>query len=208
MSYQTDTYVLSLSYDASGLTDEQLKSGSFGLSSRDAKGRWINAVDKNFGGARQFVYGPWASGYALGTYGVDPDTHTAWAVINHEGDFTVSGFAVGDFSLSTLISRKAGPANARVWAIKFFNGPIAINDVKIVNLSLVQTGGATCTPAITSPSAFPLEIGNIAPEDSATGYVKIDFSGCAPAARFTTEISYSANNGGLSGLKKLYNQFR
>ena len=86
-----------------------------------------------------------------------PNTNTAWAVINHEGDFAVSSFAVGNFSLSTLVSRKAGPANARVWAIKLFNGPIAVNDVKIVSLSLVQTGGAACTPAITSPTRFPWE---------------------------------------------------
>jgi hypothetical protein len=28
----------------------------------------------------------------LGTYGLDPNTNTAWAVINYNGDFAVAGF--------------------------------------------------------------------------------------------------------------------
>jgi hypothetical protein len=37
--------------------------------------------------------GPYAPGYALGTYGVDPDTKTAWAVIDHtNAQFKVTNF--------------------------------------------------------------------------------------------------------------------
>jgi hypothetical protein len=60
------------------------------LAAIDDNGNWINAVDRNYGGSKQFVYGPWDSSYKLGTYGVDPNTHTAWAVINYTGDFAVS----------------------------------------------------------------------------------------------------------------------
>ena len=55
-----------------------------------AHGQWVNAVDVNDGGTRHFVVGPYKSTYGLGTYGVDPHTHTAWAVIDHGGKFAVA----------------------------------------------------------------------------------------------------------------------
>ena len=91
-SEQTDTYVLSLSYDHHRLLPIQLGKGLLGLVTRNEKGHWVNAVDMNVGGARKFVLGPYKSGYELGTYGVDLKTRTVWAVINHEGDFAAAGF--------------------------------------------------------------------------------------------------------------------
>jgi hypothetical protein len=63
-----------------------------GLVASDENGNWVNAVDKNIGGAKKFVLGPYQSGYELGTYGIDPKTHTVWAVINYTGDFAAAGF--------------------------------------------------------------------------------------------------------------------
>ena len=37
-----------------------------------------------------FVLGPWKAKYGLGTYGIDPASHTAWAVVNYDGSFAVS----------------------------------------------------------------------------------------------------------------------
>jgi len=92
-SDQTDVYTLSMSYDPHcGVRQADLKGGLFGLATKDAKGNWINAVVKNFGGTQEFVLGPWNPSYTLGTYGVDPSTHTAWAVINHNSDFAVTVF--------------------------------------------------------------------------------------------------------------------
>lgn len=89
---QTDVFTLSLSYDHDSVNREEMKRGFFGLVTKDADGDWINAVDKNIGGTKKFVYGPWQSGYELGTYGVDPHTHTVWAVINHSSDFAAATF--------------------------------------------------------------------------------------------------------------------
>ncbi len=89
---QTDVYVLSLTYDPGQSRPEHLGQGLFGLAIRDADGNWINAVEKNVGGAKKFVMGPWDPSYELGTYGVDPGTHTAWAVINYNSDFAVARF--------------------------------------------------------------------------------------------------------------------
>jgi hypothetical protein len=49
-------------------------------------------VDNNLGdgGEKKFVVGSWKEEYGLGTYGVDPATKTAWAVINYNGDFAVA----------------------------------------------------------------------------------------------------------------------
>lgn len=86
-SKQTDTYVLSMSYDK---TPTHQGNGSFGIATRDTDGNWVNAVDRNFGGNKTFVHGPWNATYGLGTYGIDPSTKTAWSVINFNGDFAVA----------------------------------------------------------------------------------------------------------------------
>lgn len=68
----------------------RLGKGGFGIATRDDRGNWVDAVDMNTGGTKKFVSGPWNAGYGLGTYGVDPETRTAWAVLNRTGDFAVA----------------------------------------------------------------------------------------------------------------------
>jgi hypothetical protein len=63
--------------------------GTFGLLTRNANGKWVEAVGQNLRISQKFVLGAWNSSYALGTYGVDPATHTAWAVLNYNGEFAV-----------------------------------------------------------------------------------------------------------------------
>jgi len=89
---QTGVFTLSLSYDHHNVNHKELKSGLFGMVTKDAQGKWVNAVNKNFGGKKKFVYGPWLPDYELGAYGVDPHTKTVWAVINYNGDFTAARF--------------------------------------------------------------------------------------------------------------------
>ncbi|MGD9211035.1 MAG: metallophosphoesterase [Desulfobacteraceae bacterium] len=87
-SQETDVYTLSMSYPSKTNKDSKIKSGKFILAARDTStGKWKNAVDLNYGGNKNFIYGPWNSEYGLGTYGVDPSTSSVWAVINHESDF-------------------------------------------------------------------------------------------------------------------------
>ncbi len=91
----TDVFALSMDYDAEKSRPEHLGDGLFGLATKDANGNWINAVDKNIGGTKKFVMGAWNPSYELGTYGIDPGTHTAWAVINYNGDFVIARFQEG-----------------------------------------------------------------------------------------------------------------
>jgi len=81
-----------MSYNTKGLKTADLKKGLVGLATRDENGNWVNAVDFNIGGTKQFVLGPWNASYGLGTYGVDQKTKTAWAVINYQGDFSIASF--------------------------------------------------------------------------------------------------------------------
>jgi len=90
---RTDTYVLSMSYDPAATSMPAIQAGTFGLVARATRdGNWVNAVDLNAGGSPSFVLDAWNQKYALGTCGVDTNTSTAWAVVNHAGDFAVGSF--------------------------------------------------------------------------------------------------------------------
>jgi hypothetical protein len=78
-----------MTYKSAGVTDAQINSGLFCLGAPSASGGWGSAVDANVGGTTTFVNGPWAPAYGLGAYGVDKATGTAWAVVNHSGQFAV-----------------------------------------------------------------------------------------------------------------------
>jgi hypothetical protein len=81
----TDTYTLSLTYSALGSSKSVLM-----LTTKGKHGEWTNAVEKNEGGSKHFVNGPWKAGYPLGTYGIDRKTKSVWAVIDYAGDFAVA----------------------------------------------------------------------------------------------------------------------
>lgn len=83
----TDTYTLSMSFDFKKMIG--LGFGNIGIATY-VDGEWVNAVDENFGGIKKFVVGPYKKRYGLGTYGIDPKTKTAWAVLNYNADFAVA----------------------------------------------------------------------------------------------------------------------
>jgi hypothetical protein len=89
-SEQGDTYVLALDYPAT-------LRGALALMTKTDSG-WAKAVSRNFGGSGKFVVGPWRAEYTLGTYGVDPATQTAWAVVNRGGEFAVARSNEGDLN--------------------------------------------------------------------------------------------------------------
>jgi hypothetical protein len=79
----SDTYALAMSTDKEPGRGAELRI----LESRNARGHWVNTVNLNMGGRARFVRGPWKAGDVLGTYGFDPKTGVAWAVVNHTGAF-------------------------------------------------------------------------------------------------------------------------
>jgi len=86
----TDTYVLSLTYDPKTVLDaQQVANGWFCLVSNGG-GNWVNAVNLNTGGKKNFIQGAYDPKYGLGSYGVDTSKNTVWAVINYAGDFSAA----------------------------------------------------------------------------------------------------------------------
>lgn len=84
----TDTYVVSMSFTNS--RKRRARAGRIGIATY-VDGHWVSAVDQNFGGITKFVFGPYIEGrHGLGTYGVDPATDMAWAVLNYNADFAVA----------------------------------------------------------------------------------------------------------------------
>jgi hypothetical protein len=89
-SATSDTYALAMTYDPSTTLDaQQLANGWFVLAAKSG-GVWVNAVNLNTGGKKNFVLGPWNAKYTLGTYGVDTSKNQVWAVINTTGDFAAA----------------------------------------------------------------------------------------------------------------------
>jgi len=85
---KTDAFALSLSFAGSQISATDLS--SYYIASKDANGSWVNSVELNTGGTKNFVLGAYSDAYGLGTYGIDTTTNTAWAVINQTGgDFVV-----------------------------------------------------------------------------------------------------------------------
>jgi hypothetical protein len=106
------------------------------------------------------------------------------------------------------ITAKAGPSNARVWTVTFINnGPGVAVGVQVNSLELTQTFGAACSPIVTTPAAFPLAVGSIAPSGTGSTAITINFTGCPANARFTANISFSANSETVTGTVIRYNQF-
>ena len=98
-SEQGDTYTLSVKY-------EDAARGSLALVTKSDDGAWVPVAQRNFGGAAKFVAGPYKAGYALGTYGVDHATKTAWAVVNRGGEFAVAQGLDGDLNGDGVIDNR------------------------------------------------------------------------------------------------------
>ncbi len=86
----TDQYALSMSFKTGpAVKGPALLSGKFCLLARNGSGRWVKAVTLNSSGSPAFVLGAYTPGMAIGTYGVNPVTRTAWAVVDYNGEFAV-----------------------------------------------------------------------------------------------------------------------
>lgn len=99
-SEEADVYTLSMDYPADARGPLAIHAKPFNT------GAWQQAASRNIGGGKQFVVGPWKAGYALGTYGVDPATRTAWAVLNRGGEFAVAQTADGDLNGDGVVDNR------------------------------------------------------------------------------------------------------
>ena len=97
------------------------------------------------------------------------------------------------YGLTFAVSNNSGILNTRVWTLTATNGSVGTAyATKINGLTLTQTSGAACTPVITPPSAYPVVLGDIAANGSASASFSIDFTGCADLSTFTVSAPWSS----------------
>src|SRR5262249_51287960 len=108
---------------------------------------------------------------------------------------------------------RTGPNNARVWTIKATNPSSGTAyATQITGLFLHDDedrddhhghdgrddhddhdGHDKCQPRVTSPTAFPLSLGDIPAGGTATAMVTVDFSSCRPFEDFNVAIPWTAS---------------
>ena len=125
------------------------------------------------------------------------------------GPQSVTANLTGTPILSAAFNVKSGVLDARIWSITVTNsGTSVAAGARITGLTLVLTAGTTCLPVI-SPSQFPVLLGDIASiNGAATGSVIVNMSSCGATAKFLATITYSANNGAVTGSKNYGSQTR
>jgi endo-1,4-beta-xylanase len=97
------------------------------------------------------------------------------------------------YGMTFAVSNNSGLLNTRVWTLTATNGSVGPAYATQINgLTLTQTSGAACTPVITPPSAYPVVLGDIPANGSASASFSIDFTGCADQAEFTVSAPWSS----------------
>jgi endo-1,4-beta-xylanase len=96
------------------------------------------------------------------------------------------------FGMTFALTAKSGATNGQVWTLTATNGNVGTAyATQITGLTLTQTAGAACTPVITPPSAFPVILGDIPANGSASASFTIDFTHCATSAQFNMSAPWS-----------------
>lgn len=171
----TDTFALSMNYDSA-----KVQSGVFGLAVND-NGTWVKATNKNVGGTPTFVYGPYNSSYALGTYGIDPTTTTTWAVVNHNSDYAVAPLNVSDVS-AQVSAINNGFSYSRI--SKYFVG-----NLTVTNTSQDPISGPIFVALNNLPSGVTLA--NAIGSYNNAPYTTISNSGLASGASITIPLQFN-----------------
>ena len=73
---------------------------------------------------------------------------------------------------------------------------------QINGFTLKQDSGAPCTPQITTPSAFPVALGDIAAGASASANFTLNIAGCNPSAEFVLKAPWSSSTYHTGALSK------
>jgi endo-1,4-beta-xylanase len=97
------------------------------------------------------------------------------------------------YGLKFFLSRKTETDTTQVLALTAINGDVGPAYATQINeLTLRQTSGAPCSPAVTPPSSYPVVLGDIAASGTASAAFSVDFTGCRSSARFTLSAAWSS----------------
>jgi hypothetical protein len=113
--------------------------------------------------------------------------------------------------LTASITNKQGANSARVWTITLSNGSRntgTANAARIEGVNLSLASGIACTPVISRPTSFPLNVGTINAGRQGAADVIINFTGCASTNRYNVTIPFSSIGGDYSSSTTMTNQRR
>ena len=98
------------------------------------------------------------------------------------------------YGLRFAITGRSGERNARVWTVTATNGSAGpAYTTQIESFMLRQIRGRRCSPVVTPPGgSYPVQLGDIPASGTATAAFTINFSGCAPEARFEAIAPWSS----------------
>ncbi len=147
-----------------------------------------------------YVFSSWTGDVA------NPNSSATTIVMNSNKSITANFNTLAQ-TLTGTVSSKSGSQSSRRWTLRI-NNPNAyiVNNVNLYSFSLTQTAGPACSPVLSSPSAFPVSIGNISAGSNKTYQVTINFNGCTAATRFTANFTFAGNNGADWGSASVTNQ--
>ena len=140
---------------------------------------------------------------SVSTSGLALGSHSITAVYAGNADFNGSTSPVltqnvnSPASLSAAVTGKSGTfSGIRTWSVTVTNnGGSTASAAKLDSFWISLSG--RCQP--TATTSLPVNLGDIAAGQSATGQLTINFSGCVKLAKFNARIGYSANGGAVSG---------
>ena len=97
------------------------------------------------------------------------------------------------YGMSFALASQPGKKNARVWTITATNGDVGpAYDTQITGFQLFQIEGRRCSPVVTPPSAYPVQLGDIAVSSSTSASFTIDFSSCGQMAWFAVIMPWTS----------------
>jgi endo-1,4-beta-xylanase len=97
------------------------------------------------------------------------------------------------YGLTFSASNKAGAGNTSVWTLTATNGSAGTAYATQINgMTLTQTSGTACSPSITPPSAYPVVLGDIPANGTASASFTINFTGCGTQAKFTLSAPWTS----------------
>ena len=97
------------------------------------------------------------------------------------------------YGLALTSTVTAGTADTRTITLTATNGDVGTAYATQINgFTLTQVSGPKCTPKVTAPS-FPIALGDLAPNGTASATFTVSIVGCNPNAQWTITAPWSAN---------------
>jgi endo-1,4-beta-xylanase len=97
------------------------------------------------------------------------------------------------YGLKLTVSNPTRSHDTRTWTVTATNGDAGTAyATQITSFKLEQLWGRRCSPVITSPTSFPLVLGDIPVSGKASASITVSLAGCDPSAEFVVSGQWSS----------------